>query len=316
MELPKYQDLPVIEQTGERHAWHAFGEGDQLGTVNLLDAAAVKAAAELVRTGRVVHLSLPLDFDVAMYGSRGVYTHNVTVNRGGRDDSLDGFMLQGSTQWDGLRHVRYREFGYYGGRQDEDLEGPEIGIEHWARHGIVGRGVLIDMDRYFASIGRPIDPTAKTPIGGPEFEAYFAWAGIETRPGDIYLLRTGWLTWFKSISVEERRALGARLHPGEGGLDTPGLNASQATAAWLWDHQVAALLVDNHAVEAIRITPEDGYQHRRLIALQGMAIGELWDLDELAEVCAAERRYEFMFVAAPLDVPNGVGSPGNGYAIL
>lgn len=316
MDLPKYEDLTPIEKTGERHAWGAFGENDQLGTINLLGAEQVKAASGLVKTGQVVNLSLPLNFDVGMYGSRGVYEHRVEVNRGGRDDLLDNFALQGSTQWDSLRHVRYREFGYYGGRQDEDLDGDDIGIDHWARHGIIGRGILVDAVRFFEERGSPIDPERKTPIGGPEFESYFEWAGVESRPGDILLLRTGWLSWLKGLSIEERRALRERLHPNEGGLEAPGLSPSQATAAWLWDHQVAAIVVDNHAVEALRVTPEDGYQHRRLIPLQGMAIGELWDLDELAEACASEKRWEFMFVSAPLYIPQGVGSPGNAYAIL
>jgi len=36
------------------------------------------------------------------------------VNRGGRDDYVDNFAMQGSSQWDSLRHIRFREFGYYG----------------------------------------------------------------------------------------------------------------------------------------------------------------------------------------------------------
>ena len=54
----------------------------------------------------------------------------MTVNRGGRDDTLDNFAMQGSSQWDGLRHVRYREFGYWGGLQDEDVDDKgRLGIE-------------------------------------------------------------------------------------------------------------------------------------------------------------------------------------------
>ena len=42
---------------------------------------------------------------------------------------------------------------------------------------------------------------------------------------------------------------------------------------------------------------------------------ELWDLDALAVDCAADGRYEFMLVSAPLYVPGGVGSPPNAYAL-
>ena len=54
---------------------------------------------------------------------------------------------------------------------------------------------------------------------------------------------------------------------------------------------------------------------RRLIPLQGMAIGELWDLEALAADCSADGVYEFMLVSAPLNVPGAVGSPANAYAI-
>lgn len=318
IDLPSFDQLPAIGDTGERSNWGVFGADDQLGTVNLLKAEQVKAAAGLVRTGKVINLSLPLDFDSGMYGdNRAVYEHKVTVNRGGRDDVLDNFALQGSSQWDGLRHVRFREFGYYGGRQDGDLEGDAIGMDHWARHGIVGRGILIDAPAYFEHIGNPIDPTKKRVIGGAEIEGFLAWKGLSLSPagGDILLLRTGWLSWLKALPMEKRRELRHLLHPNEGGLEMPGLNPNQATAAWLWDHRIAAIAADNFAVEALQVTPEDGYQHRRLIAMLGMPIGEFWDLDTLAEDCAQDGVYEFMLTSAPLYIPQGVGSPPNAYAI-
>src|ERR1043166_911484 len=92
-------------------------------------------------------------------GPRGGYEHKISVNRGGRDDYLNNFALQGSSQWDSLRHIRYREFGYYGGLQDEDVDGRGLlGIDNWARRGIIGRGILIDAAGYFEKQGRPLAP--------------------------------------------------------------------------------------------------------------------------------------------------------------
>jgi kynurenine formamidase len=318
VDLPEYSDLPSFEKTGERHAWGVFGDGDQLGSVNLLTPERVLAASRLVKRGRVINLSLTLDTPATLYHgeTRGGYRHNMTVNRGGRDDTLDNFAMQGSSQWDGLRHVRYREFGYWGGLQDEDVDGQgRLGIEQWAQHGIVGRGVLIDAARYYEQNGTPLNPTKKTPIGGPEIEV-IAWSqGVELQEGDILLLRTGWLRWFLALSDEEKEALRGRLNPGEDGLDMPGLDPSTPAAAWLWDHRIAAIAADNPALEALRVDAEVGFQHRRLIALQGMAIGELWDLEALSADCAADGVYEFMLVSAPLNVPGAVGSPANAYAI-
>jgi kynurenine formamidase len=314
---PKFSQLPLVGQTGERSAWGVFGQDDQLGTVNLLTAERVKRAATLVRTGRVINLNLPLNFPITLYGGfRTGYRHHIEVNRGGRDDYVDNFAMQGSSQWDSLRHIRFREFGYYGGRQDEDLDGKgELGIEHWARHGIIGRGVLLDAAGYMERQGTPLDATKKFAMDGAFLEQVARAEKVTLEPGDIILLRTGWLAWYKGLDEAGREALRGTLHPGEGGMACPGLDASQATAAWVWDQQIAAMAADNVALEALPVEAQVGFQHRRLIALQGMPIGEVWDLDELAQDCARDGVYECMLVSAPLYLPGGVGSPPNAYAI-
>src|SRR5262245_19214231 len=227
LDLPTYSQLPAFEKTGERYAWGVFGAEDQLGTINLLTPERVAAAARLVRAGRMINLSLPLDFPTTLYHgeTRSGYKHRMTTNRGGRDNLLDNFAMQGSSQWDGLRHVRYREYGYYGGLQDEDVDNDgRLGIESWAQHGIIGRGVLIDAVRYFEAQGHPLDPNVKSGIGGSDIDAIAASQGVALQEGDILLLRTGWLRWHQGLSDEAKEALRGRLNPGEDGLDMPGLD--------------------------------------------------------------------------------------------
>ncbi len=315
--LPKFSQLPLVGQTGERHTWDVFGRADQLGTVNLLTPERVKRAAALVHSGKVINLNLPLNFPVTLYGGfRSGYRHHIEVNRGGRDDYVDNFAMQGSSQWDSLRHIRFREFGYYGGRQDNDLDGKgELGIENWARHGIIGRGVLLDAAGVMERRGTPLDTTKKFAMDGAFLEEVARAENVQLEPGDIVLLRTGWLTWYKGLDEAGREALRGTLRPGEGGMACPGLDPSQATAAWVWDQHIAAMAADNVALEALPVEATVGFQHRRLIALQGMPIGEVWDLDELAQDCARDGVYECMLVSAPLNLPGGVGSPPNAYAI-
>jgi hypothetical protein len=52
-----------------------------------------------------------------------------------------------------------------------------------------------------------------------------------------------------------------------------------------------------------------------LLGQFGMAIGELWWLDELAEDCAADGIHEFLLTSAPLNTRGGYGSTANALAI-
>jgi putative cyclase len=256
--IPKFSTLPPVGQTEERHAWGVFGRGDQLGTINFLTAERVKRAAGLVRTGNVINLDLPLNFPFPLYGGfrAAGYRHHIEIGRGSRDDYVDNLALQGSSQWDSLRHIRFREFGYYGGRQDADLdEKGELGIEHWARHGIVGRGVLLDAAGHMERQGTPLDQDKKFSMDGEFLERVAGAQKVTILSGDILLLRTGWLTWYKALDEAGRGKLRGTLHPGEEGMACPGLDPHQATAAWIWDHQIAAMAADNVALEALPVDP-------------------------------------------------------------
>ena len=75
--LPKFAQLPVVGQTGERHVWDVFGRDDQLGTINLITPEHVKRATSLVRSGKVINLDLPLNFPsrcMAGFVQRGINT--------------------------------------------------------------------------------------------------------------------------------------------------------------------------------------------------------------------------------------------------
>jgi kynurenine formamidase len=315
--LPTYDELLCIPETGARNNWGVFGADDELGTVNFLTPSRVVAAAGLVREGLVVDLSLPLDLPgPPLSGRREAYAHEIEKMRVGRDDRLDGFYPQGSTQWDGLTHIRYREFGYYGGRDEEQLDQGELGVDRLAARGLVGRGVLADVAGYAAATGRELAPDRRHGITPAELDGVLAYQGSELRGGDVLLLRTGWVGWYLGLDEEQRTDLHGRLHNREGGLECPGLDPAPATAAWLWDHRVAAVAVDNPAVETLRVTKEEGFLHRLLIPLLGMPLGEFWNLEELARACRARSRHEFLFLSVPLKIPRGAGSPGNGLAIL
>jgi kynurenine formamidase len=227
----------------------------------------------------------------------------------GRDDYLDNFWPQASSQWDSLRHIRHPEHGWYNGVGDEEIVagGGKLGIENMARRGIAGRGVLLDVARYREGRGRLIDCEAADAITREELMDCARGQGVNDEPGDVLLIRTGWLTWYFQQPTEVRERISDRAN-----LTAPGLGQPEEMAEYLWNLRLAAVAADNPALE---VWPPSDFMHWRLIPLLGMPIGELWWLDDLAADCAEDGVYEFFFTSAPLNVPGGVGSPPNALAI-
>ncbi len=315
---PPYNMLPEIgDESGARHAWDYFGRDDELGTVHFIDEEAVLRARDSIRSGRRIGLTLPQDLpQPSLSVGRSQYEHHVEIRRSGRDDSVSTFYLQSSSQWDGLRHIRYKANGYFGGRQESDLEGDHLGIDRIAVRGIVSRGVLVDVPAFRAAHRQTLQCETRDPVTVEEIEAVLSWEQVTLEAGDILILRTGWLGWYLQLDDPGRRRLQATLHNGEGGLECPGLQSGTETAAWLWDHGVAAVAADNPAVEALKVESDHGFLHRLLIPLLGMPLGEFWFLEDLHHACEEASQHTFLLSAQPLRLPRAAGSPSNAVAVL
>ena len=303
--LPAFDDLPVLEPLGLRHAWGTWGDDDDLGTVNLLTPQRVLAAAAEIRTGETISLDLPLNLPDPPLFDREAYRHEIyTLSRNEMDDRLDSFYPQLSTQWDALSHIRCREYGFWNGRPDNPgAEGNDLGIEKYAEHGLVGRGVLVDVGAW---VGDRAMTSTEIPLS--VVQEALADQGSELRAGDVLCLRTGWVGTYKALDRAGRQAVAdVRGYCG--------LRGDEETARFLWDHHLAAVCADNPAVEVVPGEAWVGSLHRRLMPLLGFAIGEMFDFEELAARCREDGRWSFFFVAVPLKIPGGVGSPGNAVAI-
>jgi kynurenine formamidase len=324
IEIPGHPGIDTVRQLAERCSnWGRWGPEDQLGTLNHIQPQDVIAAAGLVRSGKVFSLSIPVDENGPQTGGFGRFNPihlmirdgngamtDTTVRDfyGGRDrwirgtDDLLILPLQSGTQWDALAHIVF-EKKIYNGYDATDV-GSKGAIRNDianARDRVVGRGVLLDVPR---SRGTPwLEPGDR--IHAADLEACERSQGVLVRRGDIVLIRTGQMAQCRHAGSWGSYAAGS----------APGLALD--TAQWIHDRELAAIATDTWGMEVLPNETEDVFQplHIILIVHMGLLVGEIFELEALADDCVADGRYEFLMSAAPLPITGAVGSPVNPLAI-
>lgn len=324
----------------------------QLGRLNLLTPSRILAATSTAKSGHTISLSLPLNLPSPPLFGRKPLSHSIRPLGPGAFDDEIAFNTQSSSQWDGFRHFADPRTGYfYNGVLSEEIldeegdadadssadsppssseasaqngaatakrargkETRKLGIDAWAKRGIVARGVLLDVWSWAQRTpGKRYDTFAAHPISAADLRACAQAQGTQLGTGDILLVRTGWLATYLSLSAADkthRAALPLMQH------HYAGLSSSPGTKDFLHDGYFAAAATDNAHFE---VWPPQSFEeslHACMLPLWGMPIGELWDLEGLARQCECEGRWEFLLVSAPGDVPGGVGSAPNAVAIF
>ncbi|MEV7532956.1 cyclase family protein [Streptomyces hydrogenans] len=308
----------IAKAAEECSNWGRWGADDRLGTVNFLDEAKRREGAALIRRGASFSLSQRFDINGPQKGWRRrtnpVHTmldtgtdaalgnQGLPHGIGGADDVI-AMPLQCSTQWDGLGHI-FDHGKAWNGRPAEQVvtsDGDQVtGIEHMAPH-IAGRAVLLD-------VGRTAGQDGELPDGFAITEEHLTAAarahGVTVGRGDIVLVRTG------QLARVRRDGWGDYA-----GGAAPGLSFS--TASWLHDSEIAAIATDTWGFEVRPNEFDHAFQplHQVVIPHIGLLIGEMWDLEALAEDCAADGVYAFWLTAAPLPITGAVGSPVNPVAV-
>ncbi|MEV6264247.1 cyclase family protein [Streptomyces sp. NPDC051784] len=319
MTLDRTDPEAAIARTAKAHSnWGRWGDDDVLGTLNFLDEAKRREGAALIRRGVSFSLSQRFDIDGPQKGWRKrtnpVHTmldtgtdaalgnQGLPHGIGGADDVI-AMPLQCSTQWDGLGHI-FDHGKAWNGRPAEQVvtsDGDQVtGIEHMAPH-VAGRGVLLD-------VGRAIGTDGELPDGFAVTEEHLTTTakaqGVAVGRGDIVLVRTG------QLARVRRDGWGDYA-----GGPAPGL--SFTTAGWLHGSEIAAIATDTWGFEVRPNEFDQAFQplHQVAIPHLGLLIGEMWDLDALAEDCASDGVYDFWLTAAPLPITGAVGSPVNPIAV-
>ncbi|KAL3448114.1 hypothetical protein BJX65DRAFT_307401 [Aspergillus insuetus] len=313
MDVPPFSALP-LNPTHPRHsAWDVWGKDDQLGTLNHLTPQVVVQAKDEIRSGVRIGLNWPLNEMRTPPAFRKPLEHKINTIEGGlmHDDTLC-FNTQTSSQWDGFRHCGYEDGQFYGGVTASEIrenQTDRIGVHAWCEQGIVGRGVLVDFASYAASENLPFDALGRSEISLQTIKRILQRDGTVIRPGDILVIRTGFLKAYTSTTEAKREEL-VSADP----LQYPGVENSRDLAGWLWDSRIAAICCDAPGFEAM--PPRGFFLHPILLAGFGMPIGELFDLERLTEYCASSKRWTFFFTSEPLNVRGGVASPPNALAIF
>jgi kynurenine formamidase len=211
--------------------------------------------------------------------------------------------LQCGTQWDGLGHVFYENYMWngYDCREVTSNGAQKCGIEK-TKNKMVGRGVLLDVARYkgvdcledgYGITCQDLDETAKK-------------QNTQMKRGDYVIVRTG----------QMERCLKLGSWDGYPGGDAPGF--AFETLEWVARTELAALASDTWGCEVRPNETEPGINqpwHWITIPIMGMTMGEIFNVKELADDCAADKVYEFMFVAPAIPITGAVGSPTNPLAI-
>jgi kynurenine formamidase len=329
-DLPSYAELRMRTDAPPGSSWGLFGADDQIGTLNFLAFNDLCAAASEVSAGDAFSLDLASTaIASSLAPTRSPIKHNIFERTPfHRDEWLDGFYTQYGSQIDGLRHIGHPEHGFYNAADPGRFVPGDglLSIHHIAALPVAGRAVLLDVDRYLRAQGRHLEHHSSRAVSAQELEETRAAQGTTIRPGDIVLIRFGWLRWYlHDASPQVREGLRTeQIHPG--------LAQAHDVLAWLWDHRVSLVAADNFALERWPAAPDSpfftraeredgvrdphsGIMHRALIGLLGMPIGELWNLDALATACASDQRWSFLLTVAPLSVVGGVGSPANAIAL-
>lgn len=297
--------------------WGKWGPDDEVGSLNYLTPEQILYGVASVRTGEVFTLQVQIGregFPDPVWPNRTPAVRTPVMDegffqRGGvpvppgdfhyADDKIDMF-LQGSTQYDALGHLWYDGHiwnGYDAATTDGSLK--KASVLAIAERGVVGRGILIDVARYR---GKKWLDRAETFTHVDLMNAARA-QGCEIEKRDILLVRTGWMGRFYEVPLSEFYA----------DWNEPGLTYSRELVEWFQAMEIPNLVTDTIANEQSH-DPETGIEMRLHCALMrnlGIAMTEICWLDDLAEACARDGRWTFLYTAAPLKVVGASGAPVN-----
>lgn len=328
--------------------WGRWGDEDELGAFNLLGGeqalAGIEAVTKEEATGaETFTLQLSMTGEISedpIFPTRTVARRENTQDElsyeegevepsaGGLKYTDDWFLNhlypQGTTHVDAPGHAWYGDQIYNGfdamttaatKEFDEPLEncqGEQVtetrgmaraDISTVAEHGIVSRGVLLDVGRVMGEENDRLEPNAC--ISLDDLRQTADEQGVTLRKRDVPLIRTGSPARVRDDDPEYEWAP----------LEEPGLCYSEELVNWVHEMEFPVIGGDTLSVEKNvqtidgeeYLVPLHGAFHRNL----GVPFNEVLWLEDLAESCASDGVYDFLFAGAPLNIERASGAPIN-----
>lgn len=292
--------------------WGVWGPNDERGTLNYITPECVRDAAALVRSGRTVSMAVPINKVAGPDNPHPVAHYMAQVFDGSSALGEPAFALDYlageihgdcHTHIDALCHVAYKGQLYNGRKATEiTARGPSFQDITTYAHGIVGRGVLLDIPRLRGV--KWLEPGEA--VSAAELQECEHAERVRLREGDILVFRTG----------HHRRRL--ELGPWNNGYDGEGkAGLHPTTISLLHERKVAAFFPDGDGETVPSGVEGVAYPiHALQVAAMGLICADSLNLEEVSAVCGEENRWEFLVVAAPLRLPGGTGSFFNPIAVF
>jgi len=289
-------------------SWGRWGEDDQRGALNLLDPARVVAASRLVQDGTIVTLSLPMNTKAAEDNPEPAVHYMTTTPGGASGSGLEfakdfvgaDYHNDGHTHIDAFCHVIYDGSLYNGApaRSITELGAAADSVDVLA-NGLVGRAVLLDIP---GRRGVPwLEPGEH--VFREDLEAAEREQGVAVGEGDVLLIRTGHTRRLAELGPWDTASAKSGLHP--------------TAAPFLAERGIAALGGDGNSDTAPSSTEGVDFPiHVLALNAMGVHLLDYLQLEEVLAACERTGRWEFLFVAAPLRITGGTGSPLNPLAVF
>jgi kynurenine formamidase len=255
--------------------------------------AEARAPGNVMKFSRVFDLGQPLYAGMPHYPTHPPFARTLTRQHGdfvldnGASSASELLTLGGhvGTHIDALSHFSCDGKLHGGFAPKQSYAG---GVEQHSAETIapiIRPGVLFDVAGLMG-----VDALAPDFVVTPE---HLAACGVEPEAGGIALIRTGWARFWDDAT---------RYICGGGGSQVVGPGPTEPAARWLSSRGIFAAGSDTVAFEK---TPCQMEVHVHLLVEKGIHIIECLNLEELAR----EKVTKFTFVALPLKIRGGTGSP-------